>query len=34
MLHEDIDASDYRSFYRPIPLKVNPIIDDCTLRDG
>lgn len=25
---------DYKSFYRPIPLKVNPIIDDCTLRDG
>ncbi|MCJ7634846.1 hypothetical protein MUP77_20955 [Candidatus Bathyarchaeota archaeon] len=34
MSHEDMDASDYRSFYRPIPLKVNPIIDDCTLRDG
>jgi isopropylmalate/homocitrate/citramalate synthase len=34
MSNEGIDESDYRSFYRPISLKVNPILDDCTLRDG
>jgi len=34
MSQEGNDGEDYRSFYRPIPLKVNPIIDDCTLRDG
>lgn len=34
MSSESISESDYKSFYRPIPLKVNPIIDDCTLRDG
>ena len=34
MSQEGEDETDYRSYYRPIPLEVNPIIDDCTLRDG
>jgi len=34
MSQEGNDETDYKSLYRPIPLKVNPIIDDCTLRDG
>lgn len=34
MSQEGNDGEDYKSFYKPIPLKINPIIDDCTLRDG
>ena len=34
MPDEVTTESDYKSYYRPMPLKVNPIIDDCTLRDG
>ncbi len=31
---EKTEAESYLSFYNRLPLKVNPIIDDCTLRDG
>jgi 2-isopropylmalate synthase len=34
MSEGDKEEADFRSYYRPLPLKTNPIIDDCTLRDG
>ena len=33
-MSESVDKEDYTSFYNKLPLCVNPIIDDTTLRDG
>jgi len=30
----DKEILKYTDFYNKMPLKVNPIIDDTTLRDG
>ncbi len=31
---ESVDKEGYTDFYNKLPLRVNPIIDDTTLRDG
>src|SRR4030042_589875 len=31
---ESVDKEGYTNFYNKLPLRVNPIIDDTTLRDG
>ena len=33
-MSSSVDEVDYTDFYNKLPLKVNPIIDDTTLRDG
>ena len=32
--HNTTSASSYADMFTPLHLKVNPLIDDTTLRDG